>query len=42
MKVTYDDNYLVTAGGDGCLMIFSIKDKEAKGSKFKDGFTKPS
>lgn len=42
MRVTYDDNYLITAGRDGCLMIFEIKDKEARGMKIKEGYTKPS
>lgn len=42
MRVTYDDQYLITAGRDGCLMIFEIKDKEARGMKIKEGFSKPS
>lgn len=28
MKVTHDDQYLVTAGKDGCICVFDIKDKE--------------
>lgn len=42
MRVTYDDQFLMTAGKDGCLMIFEIKDKEARGMKIKEGFAKPS
>lgn len=42
MRVSYDDQYLMTAGRDGCLMIFEIKDKEARGMKIKEGFSKPS
>lgn len=42
MRVTYDDQYLITAGKDGCMMIFEIKDKEARGMKIKEGFSKPS
>ena len=38
MRATFDDKYLVTAGKDGCIMVFEIKDKEAKGLKLRDGF----
>ena len=42
MRVTHDDQFLITAGRDGCLMIFEIKDKEARGMKIKEGFSKNS
>ena len=38
MRATFDDQCLVTAGKDGCIMVFEIKDKEAKGLKLRDGF----
>jgi hypothetical protein len=34
MKVTCDDHYIITAGRDGCIMLFEIKDKDARGLKF--------
>lgn len=37
--VSFDDHNLVTAGKDGCIMVFEIKDKEARGLKLRDGFT---
>jgi cilia- and flagella-associated protein 57 len=40
IAITFDDQYLITAGRDGCLMIFEIKDKEARAMKNKDGYTK--
>ena len=42
MRVTNDDQYVITAGRDGCIMIFEIKDKEARGMKLKEGFAKNS
>lgn len=42
MRVTSDDQYVITAGRDGCVMIFEIKDKEARGMKLKEGFAKNS
>lgn len=39
MRTTYDDQYLITAGRDGCIMFFEIKDKEARGAKLREGFT---
>jgi cilia- and flagella-associated protein 57 len=38
MRVNFDDQFLVTAGKDGCLILFDIKDKEARGNKLRDGF----
>jgi len=31
MEVTNDDLHLITAGKDGCIIIYEIKDKEARG-----------
>ena len=31
MEVTNDDLHLITAGRDGCIIIYEIKDKEARG-----------
>jgi len=42
MRVSFDDNYLITAGKDGCIILFDIKDKEARGSKISYGFTAPA
>ena len=33
MRVTNDDHYIITAGKDGCVMLFEIKDKEGKKNK---------
>lgn len=33
MKVTYDDQFLVTVSDDACLMIWRISDKEGRGVK---------
>ena len=38
MRTTPDDTHLVTAGRDGCIMFFEIKDKEARGVKLREGF----
>lgn len=37
MRITQDDKYIITAGKDGCVMIFEIKDKDAK-IKYKEGY----
>ncbi|EWS71110.1 WD40 domain protein (macronuclear) [Tetrahymena thermophila SB210] len=42
MKITNDDRYIITAGKDGCIMVFEIKDKDARGMKLKDGYAKYS
>jgi hypothetical protein len=31
MAVTHNDKYLITAGNDGCIILYLIKDKEALG-----------
>jgi len=33
MKITYDDQYLVTVSEDACVMIWKIQDKEGRGIK---------
>ncbi len=33
MKITYDDQYLVTVSEDACVMIWKIQDKEGRGLK---------
>ena len=40
LRVTNDDQYLISAGKDGTIIIFEIKDKEARGMKIREGFTK--
>ena len=34
MRITSDDKYIITAGRDGCVQLFEIKDKDARGMKF--------
>ena len=34
--VTSDDKYLISAGKDGMLMIFEIRDKEARSDKLRE------
>ncbi|CAD8112856.1 unnamed protein product [Paramecium primaurelia] len=38
MKITADDQYLITAGRDGAIIVFEIKDKDARGQKNKEGY----
>ena len=33
MKITYDDQYLVTVSEDSCVLIWKIQDKEGRGIK---------
>ena len=33
MKVTHDDQYLITVSNDACVMIWKIQDKEGRGIK---------
>ncbi|XP_076813301.1 cilia- and flagella-associated protein 57-like [Clavelina lepadiformis] len=33
MKITYDDQYLITVSEDACLMIWRVSDKEGRGVK---------
>jgi len=42
MMVTHDDMNLITAGVDGTIVIFEIRDKEARGTKLsmREGFPK--
>jgi WD40 repeat protein len=34
--ITPDDRYLISAGRDGCLMVFEIRDKEARSDKIRE------
>jgi hypothetical protein len=34
--VSNDDKFLISAGRDGCLMVFEIRDKEARSDKIKE------
>lgn len=38
--MTADDQYLISAGRDGTVIVFEIKDKDARGLKLKEGFSK--
>jgi hypothetical protein len=42
LRVTYDDNYLISCGGDGVVCLFEIKDKETKGAKLSEGYSRYS
>jgi len=42
LRVTSDDQYLISAGRDGTVIVFEIKDKDARGLKLKEGFSKPA
>lgn len=42
MRVTADDQFLITTGRDGVIIIYEIKDKDARGMKLKEGYSKPS
>ena len=33
MKITYDDQYLITVAEDSCVMVWKIQDKEGRGVK---------
>lgn len=35
LSVTSDDKFLVTAGKDGAVMVFEIRDKEARSDKLR-------
>lgn len=40
MKVTVDDQHLVTCGKDGVINVFEVKDKEIRTiKKDKDGYS---
>ena len=36
MKITFDDQYLVTVSEDACVMIWKIQDKEGRGKRDKE------
>lgn len=40
MRVTHDDHYLITAGKDGVIIVYEIRDKEIRGIKLRDGISK--
>jgi len=40
LRVTADDQYLISAGKDGAIIVYEIKDKDARGIKYKEGFSK--
>ena len=41
MRVTHDDHFLVTAGKDGVIIVYEIKDKEVRGgAKILTGISK--
>jgi len=42
MRISSDDHYVITAGRDGCILVFEIKDKDARGIRLKEGYTKES
>jgi len=33
MKITYDDQYLITVGEDASIILWKIQDKEGRGLK---------
>ena len=35
MRISYDNNFLFTAGKDGCLIIYEIKDRDPRGGLIK-------
>ena len=37
IKITFDDQYIFTAGEDGMLIIYEIRDKEGKIKRDKEG-----
>ena len=36
MRITYDDQYLITVSDDACLFIHKIADKEGRGKREKE------
>ncbi len=37
LKVSFDDNYIFSAGDDGAIIIYEVKEKDAKIKLDKDG-----
>jgi len=38
MRLSYDNNHLFTTGGDGCMIIHDVKDRDPKGkSRDREG-----
>ncbi len=38
MKLTHDDRYLITAGRDGCVLLFDVKDPDTRREVHHSGF----
>lgn len=38
MRISFDNNFLFTAGKDGTLMIYDIKDRDPRGGVIKRDF----
>lgn len=36
MKISYDDQYLITVSEDCCLFVYKISDKEGRGKRDRD------
>ncbi|KAJ3006076.1 UNVERIFIED_CONTAM: Cilia- and flagella-associated protein 57, partial [Siphonaria sp. JEL0065] len=36
MRIAFDDSFLFTAGEDGCLWVYKIQDRDARGKREKD------
>ena len=42
MRVTSDDQFIITTGRDGIIVVYEIKDKDARGLKLKEGYSRQS
>ena len=36
MRISHDDQYLITVSDDACLFIYKISDKEGRGKRERD------
>ena len=36
MRISYDDQYLITVSEDSCLFVYKISDKEGRGKRDRD------
>ncbi len=36
--ISKEDKYIISLGKDGCIMVFEIKDLNAKIEKYRDGY----
>jgi len=41
MRLSFDNNYLMTGGQDGLLIIHDIKDRDPRGAKAREGVVLP-